>query len=461
VRGDDNSAQHLMVVIEDVTERKKAEDKILHMAHHDALTGLPNRVQFNDRLQEELKRVKRGEHLAVLCLDLDNFKNINDTLGHSTGDELLKTVTDRLRSCIRETDSIARLGGDEFAIIQTAIGDPTDTTKLADRIQEAINAPLDLGGLSAVTSVSIGISLAPLNATEAAELVKQADMALYRAKAAGRSTHRFFEPEMDASIKARRRIESELRDAIVHGGLELHYQPVVELQNNSIVGLEALLRWRHPERGMLSPTEFIPVAEETGLIIPLGEWVLRQACSDAAKWPKDIKVAVNLSPVQIKDRRLTQVIITALAASGLSPGRLELEITEQVLLQDDEETLLLLHQLHTLGVLIVMDDFGTKYSSLNYLRRFPLDRIKIDRSFIADLSNGNEVSMAIVQAVVRLANVLKVPTTAEGIETEEQLELVRSAGCTEMQGFLFSRPKPIAELLELFPWAVDSAASAA
>ncbi len=461
VRGADNSAQHLMVVIEDVTERKRAEEKIWHMAHHDALTGLPNRVQFNDRLQQELKRAKRGEHLAVLCLDLDNFKNVNDTLGHSIGDELLKTVTDRLRGCIRETDSIARLGGDEFAIIQTAIGNPMDTTTLADRIQEAIKAPLDLGGLSAVTSVSIGISLAPLNATESGELVKQADMALYRAKAAGRSTHRFFEPEMDASIKARRRIESDLRNAIVHGGLELHYQPVVELQNNSIVGMEALLRWRHPERGMLSPAEFIPVAEETGLIVPLGEWVLRRACSDAAKWPKDIKVAVNLSPVQIKDRRLTQVIITSLASSGLSPGRLELEITEQVLLQDDEETLLLLHQLHALGVQIVMDDFGTKYSSLNYLRRFPLDKIKIDRSFIADLSNGNEISMAIVQAVVRLAKVLKVPTTAEGIETEEQLELVRAAGCTEMQGFLFSRPKPIEELLELFPRSADSTASAA
>jgi diguanylate cyclase (GGDEF)-like protein/PAS domain S-box-containing protein len=461
VRGADNSAQHLMVVIEDVTERKRAEEKIWHMAHHDALTGLPNRIQFHERLQQELKRAKRGEHLAVLCLDLDNFKNINDTLGHSIGDELLKTVTDRLRGCIRETDAIARLGGDEFAIIQTAISNPMDTTILADRIQEAINAPLDLGGLSAVTSVSIGISLAPLNATDPAELVKQADIALYRAKAAGRSTHRFFEPEMDASMKARRRIESDLRNAIVHGGLELHYQPVVELQTNSIVGLEALLRWRHPERGMLLPAEFIPVAEETGLIVPLGEWVLRQACSDAAKWPKNIKVAVNLSPVQIKDRRLTQIIVSSLASTGLSPGRLELEITEQVLLQDDEETLLLLHQLHTLGVLIVMDDFGTKYSSLNYLRRFPLDKIKIDRSFIADLSNGNEVSMAIVQAVVRLAKVLKVPTTAEGIETEEQLELVRGAGCTEVQGFLFSRPKPVAEILEVFSRSADSTASAA
>jgi predicted signal transduction protein with EAL and GGDEF domain len=353
------------------------------------------------------------------------------------------------------------LGGDEFAIIQTAIEQPMDASMLADRIQEAIRAPFDLDGLQAVTNVSIGISLAPTNATTPNELMKQADMALYRAKAAGRNAYRFFEPEMDASMKARRRIESDLRNAVVNGGLELHYQPVVDLQDNVIVGMEALVRWRHLERGMLSPAEFIPVAEETGLIVPLGEWVLGQACSDAAKWPADIKLAVNLSPAQFQDRNLMQVVIAALAASGLSPRRLELEITEELLLQDDDNTLARLHQLRELGVQIVMDDFGTGYSSLNYLRRFPLDKIKIDQSFIGDLSDGNEVSIAIVQAVVRLAKVLRVRTTAEGVETEEQLNLVRAAGCTEMQGYLFSPPRPVQELLPLFSRSADRRASAA
>jgi diguanylate cyclase (GGDEF)-like protein/PAS domain S-box-containing protein len=461
VRGTDNTVQHLMAVIEDVTDRKRADEQIFHLAHHDALTGLPNRVQYYERLDQELKRVGRGEHLAVLCLDLDHFKNINDTLGHSIGDELLMTVTDRLRGCVRETDTIARLGGDEFAIIQTAIERPLDASTLADRIQEAMRVPFDLDGLQAVTNVSIGISLAPTNAITPNELMKQADMALYRAKAAGRNTYRFFEPEMDASMKARRRIESDLRNAVVNGGLELHYQPVVDLQDNVIVGMEALVRWRHLERGMLSPVEFISVAEETGLIVPLGEWVLRQACSDAAKWPGDIKVAVNLSPAQFKDRNLMQVVIAALAASALSPRRLELEITEELLLQDDDNTLARLHQLRELGVQIVMDDFGTGYSSLNYLRRFPLDKIKIDQAFIGDLSDGNEVSMAIVQAVVGLAKVLKARTTAEGVETEEQLTLVRAAGCTEMQGYLFSPPRPVEELLPLFPRSTDRRASAA
>jgi diguanylate cyclase (GGDEF)-like protein/PAS domain S-box-containing protein len=461
VHGTDNAAQHLMAVIDDVTDRKKAEEKIFHMAHHDALSGLPNRVQYYERLDQELKRVDRGERLAVLYLDLDYFKNINDTLGHSIGDELLKAVSDRLRSCVRETDTIARLGGDEFAIIQTAVEQPIDASMLADRIHEAVRAPFDLDGLQAVTNVSIGISLAPANASTPNELMKQADMALYRAKGAGRNTYRFFEPEMDASMKARRRIESDLRDAIVNGGLELHYQPVVDLQSNAIVGMEALVRWRHLERGMLSPAEFIPVAEETGLIVPLGEWVLRQACSDAVKWSSDFKVAVNLSPAQFKDRNLMQAVVATLAASGLSPRRLEVEITEKLLLQDDDNTLARLHQLRELGVQIVMDDFGTGYSSLNYLRRFPLDKIKIDQAFIGDLSDGNEVSMAIVQAVVRLAKVLRVRTTAEGVETAEQLKLVRAAGCTEMQGYLFSPPKPVEELLPLFSRSAGRRASAA
>jgi diguanylate cyclase (GGDEF)-like protein/PAS domain S-box-containing protein len=461
VHGADKKPYHLMAVIEDITERRKAESLILHMAHHDPLTDLLNRAQYYERLKLELGCVKRGEHLAVLCLDLDHFKDINDTHGHSIGDELLKNVTARLLNCIDKTDTIARLGGDEFAIIQTAVDQPMGAEKLAGRIQDAINVPIIIDGLHVATNVSIGISIARYNATTPIELMKQADMALYRAKAAGRNAFRFFEPEMAATMKARRGIESDLRSAIVNGELELHYQPVVSIQDNAVVGLEALARWRHPKLGLLAPAEFIPIAEETGLIIPLGEWVLRQACADAAKWPGRIKVAVNLSPAQIRERELTRVIITALAASGLSPRRLELEITEEMLLRDDDKTLALLQRLRELGVQIVLDDFGTGYSSLNYLRRFPLDKIKIDRSFIRDLSHENEVSMAIVRAVVQIATVLKVGTTAEGIETDEQLELVRAAGCIEMQGYLFSAPKPIEELLGPFPQSGGKAASAA
>jgi diguanylate cyclase (GGDEF)-like protein/PAS domain S-box-containing protein len=461
VRGRDDGAQHLMAVIEDVTDRKQAEEQIFHIAHHDALTGLPNRIQYNERLEQELEAIESGASLAVLYLDLDHFKNVNDTLGHSIGDELLKTAADRLRSCVRQTDIIARLGGDEFAIIQTGIDQASDAAALACRIQEAISAPFDLDGLHAVTNVSIGISLAPMNASLSADLMKQADMALYHAKAAGRNAYRFFEPQMDASMRARRRIESSLREAIVNGGLELHYQPVVRVADDAVVGMEALLRWRHAERGMLAPAEFIPVAEETGLIVPLGEWVLRQACADAAKWPADIKVAINLSPAQFRDRSLMQVITSALGASGLPPARLELEITEELLLQDDENTLTRLKQLRELGVQIVMDDFGTGYSSLNYLRRFPLDKIKIDQAFVGGLSDGNAVSAAIVQAVVGIAKVLRVRTTAEGIETQEQLRLVKALGCTEVQGYLFGTPMPVGELLRLFPAAAAGRATAA
>ena len=461
VHGADNKPKHLMAVIEDVTERRKAEDVILHMAHHDPLTGLLNRAQYHKRLERELERTKHGEHLAVLCLDLDNFKDINDTHGHSTGDELLKTITSRLLGCVGHLDTIARLGGDEFAMIQTGVEQPLGASLLVSRIQDAVKAPFNLDGLHVMTNVSIGVSLAPANAATPDELMKQADMALYRAKAAGRNAYRFFNSEMTTVMKVRRGVESDLRHAIANGDLQLHYQPVVNIQDKSIVGMEALVRWRHPRTGMLAPAEFIPIAEETGLIVPLGEWVLRQACADAAKWPGNIKVAINLSPAQLNNRELTRAIIGALAASGLPPHRLELEITEEVLLQDDSRTLGILQKLRALGVQIVMDDFGTGYSSLNYLRRVPLDKIKIDRAFIGDLSRGNDVSMAIVRAVVQLATVLKVGTTAEGIETEEQLELARLAGCTEMQGYLFSHPRPAEELWKLFPRATGQAESAA
>jgi diguanylate cyclase (GGDEF)-like protein len=434
---------------EDITDRQRAEERIVHMARHDALTDLPNRVTLRERLDHELKRVKRGECLAVLCLDLDHFKSVNDTLGHPIGDELLKVVAERLRRCTREPDTIARLGGDEFAIIMTGMEDPANAVALAKRIRESITKPYHLDGHQILADIRIGISLAPVDASEADQLLKNADMALYGAKADGRGVYRFFEPEMDARMKARRELDMDLRKALVNAEFELYYQPLVNLQDNQIVAFEALLRWNHPARGLISPAEFIPVAEETGLIIPLGEWVLRRACEETANWPADIKVAVNLSPSQLKSRNLTEVVVSALATSGMPAHRLQLEITETVLMQNTFNTLATLHQLRALGVQIAMDDFGTGYSSLSYLRSFPFDKIKIDRSFIQDLSNGAE-PLAIVHAVAGLAKSLNMISTAEGVETQQQLEKLQSVGCTEMQGYLFSRARPAAEIVRMF-----------
>jgi diguanylate cyclase (GGDEF)-like protein/PAS domain S-box-containing protein len=450
VRDSNDQPQYLIIVIEDVTERKKAESQVAYMALHDPLTGLPNRTQFAERLGAALTSIGRGRQLAVLFLDLDHFKHVNDTLGHLVGDELLKITAERLRSCVRETDMVARLGGDEFAIIQTAIDSPNDVVNLAQRIQALVKAPYDLGNFQAVVDVSIGISLAPSDAIEPAELMRRADLALYKAKADGRGTWRFFEPDMDARMKARRQLELDLRAALANGELELFYQPVVTLNGNHIAGLEALLRWHHPERGMILPGEFIPIAEETGLIIPLGEWVIRRACADAIHWPQGTRIAVNLSPVQFRSTNLTQVVTSSLAASGVAASQLELEITEEVLLTHNRENLATLEQLRALGVRIVMDDFGTGYSSLNYLRRFPFDKIKIDRSFINDLTRGSVTSLAIVEAVAKLAKTADMSSTAEGIETKEQLEIVRALGCTEYQGYLFSPPKSVAAIARLF-----------
>ncbi len=434
---------------EDITERQRAEERIAHMARHDALTDLPNRILLRARLEHELKRVKRGECLAVLCLDLDHFKSVNDTLGHPVGDELLKAVADRLRRCTREPDTIARLGGDEFAIIMTAMEQPTDAAALSGRVRDAITKPYDLDGHQIVVDISIGISIAPIDATEPDQLLKNADMALYGAKADGRGVYRFFEPEMDARMQQRRELEMDLRRALVNGEFELHYQPLVNLQDNDISGFEALLRWHHPVRGLISPADFIPIAEESGLIVPLGEWVLRQACAETASWPGNFKVAVNLSPAQLKSRNLVQVVTNALAAAGMTASRLQLEITESVLMQNTFATLGTLHQLRNLGVQIAMDDFGTGYSSLSYLRSFPFDKIKIDRSFINDLSNGAE-PLAIVHAVANLAKSLSMVSTAEGVETQQQLEKLQAVGCTEMQGHLFSRARPAVEIVKLF-----------
>jgi diguanylate cyclase (GGDEF)-like protein/PAS domain S-box-containing protein len=434
---------------EDITERKQAEEQIAHMARHDALTDLPNRVLLRERLEHELKRVKRGECLAVLCLDLDHFKGVNDTLGHPIGDELLKVVAERLRRCTREPDTIARLGGDEFAIIMTAMQQPSDASALCRRIRDSITKPFNLDGHQIIADISIGISISPYDATEADQLLKNADMALYGAKADGRGTFRFFEPEMDSRMKARRDLEMNLRNALANNEFELYYQPLVNLQNNEITAFEALLRWHHPTRGIISPADFIPIAEETGLIVPVGEWVLRRACEETANWPNEMKVAVNLSPSQLKSRNLVAVVMSALAHSGMAASRLQLEITETVLMQNTFSTLATLHELRKLGVQIAMDDFGTGYSSLSYLRSFPFDKIKIDRSFIQDMANGAE-PFAIVRAVTGLANNLSIISTAEGVETKQQLEALQTIGCTEMQGYYFSRARPAAEIVEMF-----------
>jgi diguanylate cyclase (GGDEF)-like protein len=440
---------------EDVTERRQAEMKIAHMARHDALTDLPNRVLLRERLNEALALVERGQRLAVLYLDLDQFKNVNDSLGHPTGDELLRVVAGRLRGCVRETDTISRVGGDEFFIIQTGINDATDAERLARRIAEAIRVPFDLYGHVVMIDASIGIALAPADGSDANELLKNADMAMYGAKADGRGVYRFFEPKMDARMKERRTLELALRAALEGGQFELYYQPVLNLDTGAVRCCEALLRWHHPERGMVSPVEFIPVAEEIGLIVPLGELVIRQACKDAAQWPDDICVAVNLSPTQLASKALLSVVLGALAASGLPPHRLELEITEAVLMQNSEVTLRALHQLRELGIRISMDDFGTGYSSLSYLRSFPFDKIKIDRCFIKGLGDSSEAD-AIVQAVAGLAASLGMTTTAEGVETRQQLDLVRNLGCTDVQGFFYSPPVPVRDLTPILAKQPDS-----
>jgi diguanylate cyclase (GGDEF)-like protein len=433
---------------EDVTERRRTEKMIAHMAHHDALTDLPNRILLRGRLAEAITNLNAGERLAVFYLDLDNFKGINDTLGHQFGDELLKCVADRLRGCVASDATVARVGGDEFAIILSNLTHLADAATLAQHIGEALRSPCDLRGHAVLTDTSIGIAVAPDDGTEPDDLLKNADMALYRAKAEGRGTYRFFEPDMDACIKARRTLENELRKGLVEGEFILHYQPILSLTNNRISCCEALVRWQHPERGIIAPGNFIPVTEEIGLIVPLGDWVLRKACADAATWPDDVKVAVNLSPIQVANANLVPTIIGALASSGLPASRLELEITESVMMQNTDATLATLHRLRELGVKISMDDFGTGFSALSYLRRFPFDKLKIDRCFIRDLSPDDD-ALAIVRAVTSMAKSLGMITTAEGVETSAQLDQVRMLGCSEVQGFFISRPQPIERIARL------------
>jgi len=398
----------------------------------------------------------------VLYLDIDEFKSVNDALGHPIGDELLKGVAERLRGCLKETDVAARLGGDEFAVIQTSITDRSETTQLVDEIHSAIRQPLECMGHLITTDASIGIAVAPGDGVDLDQLLKNADLALYGAKGDGRRTYRFFEAGMDQRARARRSLELELRQAISDGSLETYYQPVVNIEDGKVSSCEALLRWRHPERGMISPAEFIPIAEDSGLINQLGLWVLNTACAEAATWPDHVRVAVNVSPVQFRSQSLALNVAAALAACGLPASRLELEITEAVLIRDDEAALDMLHQLRKLGVRIALDDFGTGYSSLSYLQRFPFDKIKIDRSFISNLER-NAQAAAIVRAVIALGRGLDLPVLAEGVETRAQLEFLAREACQEVQGFLIGRPLPIADYAAVVGRAAppDSKASVA
>ncbi|MCY1705614.1 putative bifunctional diguanylate cyclase/phosphodiesterase [Pannonibacter sp. SL95] len=438
-----------VAVHEDVTERRRQEERIAYLAHHDALTGLPNRVLFREQLVEALGMSQStGNASALLYLDLDQFKSVNDTLGHPIGDKLLISVADRLRNQLADGDHVARLGGDEFAILLTGRATPAQAADLADRIIAAIGEPFDIAGQFIFIGVSIGIAVAPADGDDADLLMKHADMALYRAKQDGRNVYRFFETAMDKEIQTRRELEIDLRHALLNEEFQVHYQPLFNLQGGQIEGFEALLRWPHPRQGFISPAEFIPIAEETGLISGIGSWVLRQACLEAAKWPKHIRVAVNVSPVQFRTRTLVLEVIAALGASGLSANRLEIEITEGVLLQDTEATLSILSELQRLGVRIAMDDFGTGYSSLSYLRKFRFDKVKIDRAFVQDLNKGQD-KLAVVRAVTGLCTSLGIATTAEGVESEEQLLALKAEGCTQAQGYYTGRPMPASQATAL------------
>ena len=433
----------------DVTEERMNERKIAHLAHNDVLTGLPNRVRLHEQISASLNGLRRDDDcVAILCLDLDHFKNVNDTLGHPIGDRLLQAVAGRLLECLREGDLVARTGGDEFAIVQSGASQPRSASALAERLIEVMHAPFDLGEHQVVIGTTIGIALAPQDGNTADELLKNADLALYRSKSIGRGSFSFFAAEMDARAQMRRLLELDLRKAVATGEFEMFYQPIVNLKENQIGGFEALIRWNHPTRGRVPPNEFIPLAEETGLIIQIGEWAIRQACKEARNWKGNLRVAVNVSPIQFRSQKLVSSVVSALADSGLTPNLLELEITEAVLLQNSEATLSTLHSLRALGVRISMDDFGTGYSSLAYLRSFPFDKIKIDQSFIKDLIRDPE-SIAIIRAVTGLGTSFGIVTTAEGVETQDQLDQMRAEGCTEVQGFFFGRPTPAGEVADV------------
>jgi diguanylate cyclase (GGDEF)-like protein len=444
-RGMDNGGW--VAMHQDITSQRRAELELAHMARYDALTGLANRTLFLERATEALARMRRfGETFSVLMLDLDGFKAVNDSLGHAIGDALLKAIADRLQTIVRDVDCVARLGGDEFAVIQASEKNQREgSAVLASRILEAITKPYDFDGLKVAIGMSIGVTLAPDDASDSDALLRNADLALYRAKSEGRNCYRFFETSMQVAAGDRRDLEEDMRSALTRDEFELHYQTIIDVEKRECCGAEALVRWRHPERGLLVPEQFITVAEESGLIVPLGAWILRKACADAVKWPSHLKVAVNLSPMQLKQSNLLDTLKTALGETGLQAGRLDLEITETVLVEKNEENLLTLHGLRGLGASIVLDDFGIGSSSMRYLQVLPFNKIKIDKSFIQSMTRRSG-SAAIVRAIAGLGRSLDIETTAEGVETSEQLELVRESGCQFAQGHLFSRPVPVSEL---------------
>jgi diguanylate cyclase (GGDEF)-like protein/PAS domain S-box-containing protein len=435
-----------VLAVRDLTDRKLAEQRIQHLAHHDSLTGLPNRRLFQDRLAQAVSIAERSGHgLAVLSLDLDGFRAVNETLGHPGGDAVLVEVGNRLAACLRESDTVARLDGDAFAIVQSFGDQPRGAAGLAERILRLLAEPIDVAGQRTTIGASIGVALFPSDAQAPDMLLRNADLALARVKQEGRGMFRFFEPDMDARLRLRSRLEHDLRGAMLRRELRLHYQPLLDSTTLAIEGFEALLRWEHPERGFISPAEFVPVAEECGLIGALGQWVLETACAEAASWSRPWRVAVNLSPAQFHQRHLAATIRAILNQAGLAPSRLELEITEGILIDDAERALATLRELKALGVRIALDDFGTGYSSLSYLRRFPFDKLKIDASFVQALGDGGEAD-AIVRAIVALGRSLSLHITAEGVETPEQLRLLRAQDCDEVQGFLLGRPLPATAL---------------
>jgi diguanylate cyclase (GGDEF)-like protein len=439
-----------VATIDDVTEGHRNSAKILHMARHDALTELPNRIVLSERLNMALSLCARGQTFALHFIDLDHFKIVNDTLGHAIGDKLLKVVGARLQACMPASDTVVRLGGDEFAILQFGLEKPEDAVAFARRVIALFGDPIEIDGSMINVGVSIGVALAPDDGTSAEQLLRNADLALYRAKELGRGDYHFFEPALDERMQKRRGLEDDLRHALKFGQLDLHYQPLIGAKTLRPRGMEALLRWTHPLRGPISPADFIPLAEETGLIVQIGEWALWTACAQAMQWPSHIRVSVNLSTVQFrKPAQLLDAVTAALVNTGLDPRRLELEITESLLLEASGQTRAVLNQLRGMGISIALDDFGTGYSSLSYLQKFPFSRIKIDRSFVKKLG-ADGCSTEIVRAIVAMARALNMSVTAEGIETDQQLEIAVNAGCAELQGFLFSRPRPASEIATLF-----------
>ena len=447
-----------VATFEDITQRRGAEAHVRYMAHHDALTGLPNRTQFTERLVDILARLRgerrledhrpasavAGRLVAVLFLDLDHFKDVNDTLGHAAGDMLLRLLADRIGGCLRSEDTLARLGGDEFAVLlDESIATAEEAAEVAQRVIDAVSPPYTLDGHEARVGVSVGIALCTrenVGEIDPAQLLRQADMALYQAKAKGRGTYCFFKSGMHAVLQRRTEMERDLRRALAEGGLQVHFQPIIALGSSRIIGAEALTRWQHPQHGMVSPSEFIPLAESVGLIGELGAWVLRAACTHAARW-SGLRLAVNLSPEQVRQPGLVELVATVLAETGLPPSLLELEITEGVLLHDTASALSTLSRLRAHGIGIALDDFGTGYSSLSYLRRFPFSKLKVDRSFIASMASDPGTA-AIVQAVTTLGRSLAMRVNAEGIETQHQFDMLRAMGCDEGQGYLLGHPTP-------------------